>query len=737
MRIGGRYRVSVLGLCLWAIANAAWADGGFLAKSELAAMAEPVQKAVLLFRDGVEDLILQVKYEGEGDEFAWLVPLPAKPEVTVAEEGSFEEIEAYVSERSKWKVYYDPPRFLSRVGLGGGGFGAAEQAVTVHEFKRVGVYEIAVLEADTAEDLLRWCKDHGYHVNAKAREVLKSYVDKGWIFTAMRIHPDASGRKTERGLSRGTIQPIHFTFPTREAVYPLRISSINQGATEVELYLLAEDTLVSSMFFRGREALLGEFQARKLALAAGNANKLEAKFAQYFDADRLAYRAVAARELPIAAKSLPRWTDTPLHLTTAKRNFLPEHMVEDVYFKLVSQMEPKEQRDFVEGTRGSAESVLVRMPDALLAYLDEQLALIIDRESASTSAWMYCSDQFIFLAEYDKGAHLANAARHPVPRVRRLLISFLWQAYFNRETIVAPYDLAIEDYGKDHWSPVHYRGGGGWSSGIRFSSRPGAPQFVVQRVLVELFRHPDPDIEVAKLLAALGTRESIALLIGAVRNPLGVGSVHQNQALLALRHVKDPAVRELYIDTLETQRSWLSENEIDACLVGLWNNLDPSMEPLVRSIREHCRVSNMLSGQALARNLLVNGLGVEEPKIVAGMSRDALEAEMGGKGVVLRRIDTQGREMRLVRGDDEEDEIAALSRPGSAPWPRGVNEIPPAILDIAVYQWGSGVATFKGGALVSWKVGAYVPDYEIDRERYMPVSPPERIVRTRAISDDE
>jgi hypothetical protein len=61
----------------------------------------------------------------------------------------------------------------------------------------------------------------------------------------------------------------------------------------------------------------------------------------------------------------------------------------------------------------------------------------------------------------------------------------------------------------------------------------------------------------------------------------------------------------------------------------------------------------------------------------------------------------------------------------------------PANLDIVVYQWGSGAATFKRDALVSWKVGAYVPDYEIDRERYIPVSPPERVVRVRTNSDDE
>jgi len=62
MGFGGRYRLIAVGLCLWALSTTAWADGGFLSKSEFAAMAEPVQKAVLLFRDGVEDLILQLKW---------------------------------------------------------------------------------------------------------------------------------------------------------------------------------------------------------------------------------------------------------------------------------------------------------------------------------------------------------------------------------------------------------------------------------------------------------------------------------------------------------------------------------------------------------------------------------------------------------------------------------------------------------------------------------------------------
>ncbi len=37
---------------------------------------EPTQKAILVYDDGHENLILQVKYEGPVDEFGWLIPVP-------------------------------------------------------------------------------------------------------------------------------------------------------------------------------------------------------------------------------------------------------------------------------------------------------------------------------------------------------------------------------------------------------------------------------------------------------------------------------------------------------------------------------------------------------------------------------------------------------------------------------------------------------------------------------------
>src|SRR5262249_7818230 len=42
---------------------------------------EPSQRALILFDQGREDLVVQAKYEGRTQEFGWIIPVPGAPEV--------------------------------------------------------------------------------------------------------------------------------------------------------------------------------------------------------------------------------------------------------------------------------------------------------------------------------------------------------------------------------------------------------------------------------------------------------------------------------------------------------------------------------------------------------------------------------------------------------------------------------------------------------------------------------
>jgi len=201
-------------------------DGCFLG-SKGADLEEPSQKAVIYFQKGRETLLLQVKYEGTAKDFAWIVPLPSKPEIKAikTEDSPFSELSYYTQVR----VPRDPTSY----------FLYDDYSVKIIERKSVGVFDITVLNASNPETLAVWLRKNGYSLPDNIFPILNHYVKKKWIYIAMRINLDKITEEIEKKLNKGTLQPIRFIFKTPKAVYPLRISSINEGKTDVLLYALA------------------------------------------------------------------------------------------------------------------------------------------------------------------------------------------------------------------------------------------------------------------------------------------------------------------------------------------------------------------------------------------------------------------------------------------------------------------------------------------------------------------
>ncbi len=211
-----------------------FADGGFF-WNKAADLNEPSQKAIIHWADGREVLVIQVKYEGQAEDFAWVVPLPARPEIHAIPpaDDPFAEISYFTQHRP-------------REGLRGAhedGDGPREP-VTLLERKVVGVYDVAVLSASDPVALSQWLNNNGFAFPEKRADVLQHYTGKKWVYVAMRIDRKALNADAARKLNTGELQPIRFTFASERMVYPLRISSVNAGQTEVLLYLLAKTPMV-------------------------------------------------------------------------------------------------------------------------------------------------------------------------------------------------------------------------------------------------------------------------------------------------------------------------------------------------------------------------------------------------------------------------------------------------------------------------------------------------------------
>jgi hypothetical protein len=210
----------------------AFADGAFFIPTEQD-IYQPSQKALILYADGREDLVLSVRYEGSATEFGWVIPVPNRPEVDVADPELFWELSILT-----WLEMPFPS---------GGAFVTSESQepdVEVLEEKTVGPYDIAVLSAEEPTALIDWLNSNGYSLPEAGEKIIDEYINKNWYFVATKIHPGEEAV----GLAQGTIEPLVVSFESDRIVYPLRITSLSSDYCEVLLYVFTEQAIVPGQY---------------------------------------------------------------------------------------------------------------------------------------------------------------------------------------------------------------------------------------------------------------------------------------------------------------------------------------------------------------------------------------------------------------------------------------------------------------------------------------------------------
>jgi len=229
------------------------ADGGFFPDSMYRDLYESAQKAVILYGNGTgnctgnctgnftEHLILSVSFEGDAQDFAWVIPVPSKPEIAVTDAELFWELSDF--------TVIESPGGGGGFFCGGGAAGPPGNGVDVIEEKVVGPYATAILSATNATALADWLNANGYIFPEEGEEIVSEYIEKQWYFVATKINP--VDKDTGYALAEGAIEPIVLSFASNQTVYPLRISSLsamNTTAPEVLLYVLADHVMVPEQY---------------------------------------------------------------------------------------------------------------------------------------------------------------------------------------------------------------------------------------------------------------------------------------------------------------------------------------------------------------------------------------------------------------------------------------------------------------------------------------------------------
>ena len=262
--------------------TSAFADGCFVFRwNKQKDINEPTQKAILFHDQNREDLILQVKYEGPAEDFGWLIPVPGQPEVRQGSMRPFYELSRLTQEHFREGV------MTRAMSLTQGG--KEDQEVKVIEVKTVGAYEVAVLSSTNPSALADWLAAHHFSFPKEKQSVLDQYIQKHWFFVAARINPEGRGfvvksavrqpatisSGTRKQLASGELHPIIISFPSEKCVFPLMISSVNGTPSEISLYVLSAEPLVSPVIFDRKVKVYKSEKDKSLQARAGMKKSLE------------------------------------------------------------------------------------------------------------------------------------------------------------------------------------------------------------------------------------------------------------------------------------------------------------------------------------------------------------------------------------------------------------------------------------------------------------------------------
>jgi hypothetical protein len=250
------------------------ADGKFFPRHEAVTRdpSMPSQAAVIVHRAGIETLIVESAVESDGSPLAWVLPIPSDPlEIRACGVGAVETALAITAPRPA-----DPKRERAalRWALVGaailGGFGlllalakvraissivlvllsmaiviavllpalgtarglGAPTTAGVEHLRTVqaGLYEVDVVRASDAKELVGWLDARGFALGSDALPVIERAIADGWAFCAARVDLAAGVRAPH---------PLLVRFTSDRVIYPMALTAVGGGMLDLDLVVLS------------------------------------------------------------------------------------------------------------------------------------------------------------------------------------------------------------------------------------------------------------------------------------------------------------------------------------------------------------------------------------------------------------------------------------------------------------------------------------------------------------------
>jgi len=182
--------------------------------------------------------IIKIFYQGEAEDFSWILPLQSVPEVGTSSGAIFERLHNRTDPtfdlQGLWENQCGGWWFAfpeADGGVGGGGNG-----VLVLDSGQVGPYDYTVVESDDVTALTNWLYENDFEQPEEATPLIAHYVEKDFVFLALKL---------SAGSATGDIVPVTVKTTAAEPCVPLVLTQI--AAVEdmpVRLWIFGDERAV-------------------------------------------------------------------------------------------------------------------------------------------------------------------------------------------------------------------------------------------------------------------------------------------------------------------------------------------------------------------------------------------------------------------------------------------------------------------------------------------------------------
>jgi Uncharacterized protein conserved in bacteria (DUF2330) len=191
--------------------TAALACGGMVSADGTADMQG--MSALLSYDGAREDLAVVVSYAAPSGPFAWLMPLPAVPQISQTS------VQGLID---GFRITTPPLESDYKPYLGGAGAAAPSSGILELGRTTIGNLEFVTLGATDAGEVATWMQAHHFGFHDTQRESIQGYLTRHWVLVAART--------TAAAPASGAIA-VRFTFTTPDPVYPLAIAGASHQGT--------------------------------------------------------------------------------------------------------------------------------------------------------------------------------------------------------------------------------------------------------------------------------------------------------------------------------------------------------------------------------------------------------------------------------------------------------------------------------------------------------------------------